>query len=96
METTEETKPVNFVKEQMKNTDQIKKQDKNEILNQENLKIRSFSSLIDIAEKNKEMELKFDLERNVKLSKFEQGKIEISFNENLNKNFIKKLSHCLH
>ena len=41
------------------------------------------------------MELKFDLERNVKLSKFEQGKIEISFNENLNKNFIKKLSHCL-
>ena len=96
METTEETKPVNFVKEQMKNTDQIKKQDKNEILNQENLEIRSFSSLIDIAEKNKEMELKFDLERNVKLSKFEQGKIEISFNENLNKNFIKKLSHCLH
>ena len=96
IETTEETKPVNFVKEQMKNTDQIKKQDKNEILNQENLEIRSFSSLIDIAEKNKEMELKFDLERNVKLSKFEQGKIEISFNENLNKNFIKKLSHCLY
>ena len=46
METTEETKPVNFVKEQMKNTDQIKKQDKNEILNQENLEIRSFSNLI--------------------------------------------------
>ena len=29
------------------------------------------------------------------MSKFEQGKIEISFNENLNKNFIKKLSYCL-
>ena len=78
---------MNFVKEQMKSTDQIKKQDKNELKDQ-NIEIRSFSSLIDLAEKNKEMELKFDLERNVKLSKFEQGKIEISFNENLNKNFI--------
>ena len=93
-EKTEEAKPVNFVKEQMKSTDQIKKQDKNELKDQ-NIEIRSFSSLIDLAEKNKEMELKFDLERNVKLSKFEQGKIEISFNENLNKNFIKKLSYCL-
>ena len=93
-EKTEEAKPVNFVKEQMKSTDQIKKQDKSE-LKDKNIEIRSFSSLIDLAEKNKEMELKFDLERNVKLSKFEQGKIEISFNENLNKNFIKKLSYCL-
>ena len=93
-EKTEEAKPVNFAKEQMKSTDQIKKQDKNELKDQ-NIEIRSFSSLIDLAEKNKEMELKFDLERNVKLSKFEQGKIEISFNENLNKNFIKKLSYCL-
>ena len=54
-------------------------------LKDQNIEIRSFSSLIDLAEKNKEMELKFDLERNVKLSKFEQGKIGISFNENLNK-----------
>ena len=83
---------MNFAKEQMKNTDQIKKLDKNENKRSKYFEIRSFSSLIDLAEKNKEMELKFDLERNVKLSKFEQGKIEISFNENLNKNFIKKLS----
>ena len=96
LEKTEEPKPDDFVKEQMKNTDQIKKQNKNELEDQKNFEIRSFSSLIELAENNKEMELKFDLERNVKLSKFEQGKIEISFNENLNKNFIKKLSHCLH
>ena len=30
------------------------------------------------------MELKYDLERNVKLVKFENGKIDINFNENLN------------
>ncbi len=96
LEKTEEPKPDDFVKEQMKNTDQIKRQNKNELEDQKNFEIRSFSSLIELAENNKEMELKFDLERNVKLSKFEQGKIEISFNENLNKNFIKKLSHCLH
>ena len=41
------------------------------------------------------MELKYDLERNVKLVKFEDGKIDINFNENLNKNFIKKLSQSL-
>ena len=42
------------------------------------------------------MELKFDLERNVKLVRFENGKIDINFNENLNKNFIKKLSQSLY
>ena len=42
------------------------------------------------------MELKYDLERNVKLAKFEDGKIDINFNENLNKNFIKKLSQSLY
>ena len=42
------------------------------------------------------MELKYDLERNVKLVRFENGKIDINFNENLNKNFIKKLSQSLY
>ena len=40
-------------------------------------------------------EIKFDLERNVKLIKFEKWKIDINFNEKLNKNFIKKLSQSL-
>ena len=43
----------------------------------------------------KEIELKFDLERNVKLVSFNKGKIDISFNEKLNKNFIKNLTEKL-
>ena len=41
------------------------------------------------------MELKYDLERNVRLVNFEVGKIDMNFNESLNKNFIKKLSQSL-
>ena len=51
--------------------------------------------MIDQAKKEKEIELKFDLERNVKLVSFNKGKINISFNINLNKNFIKNLSEKL-
>jgi len=40
----------------------------------------------------KEIELKYDLERNVKLVSFNKGKINICFNESLNKNFIKNLT----
>ena len=81
---------------------QVKTFTKNEIENKlktedtKNLKINSFSDLIKITEIKKEIELKYDLERNVKLSKFEDGKIDINFNENLNKNFIKKLSQSLY
>ena len=86
-------KPSNLIKNQLKNVEQVKNLAKNESVNKSenftNSIINSFSDLIDIAEKNKEMELKYDLERNVKLAKFENGKIDINFNENLNKNFIK-------
>ena len=79
--------------------DQVKTLNKNDVVNKinfsKNLKINSFIDLINLAEKNKEIELKYDLERNVKLVKFENGKIDINFNENLNKNFIKKLSQSL-
>ena len=61
-----------------------------------NFKISSYADIIKLAEKNKEMELKYDLERNVRLARFEDGKIDINFNENLNKNFIKKLSQNLY
>ena len=40
----------------------------------------------------KEMQIKYELENNVNLVNFEQNRIEISFNENLSKDFIKKLS----
>ena len=51
--------------------------------------------MIDQAHKEKEVELKFDLERNVKLVSFNKGKIDISFNEKLNQNFIKNLTEKL-
>ena len=41
------------------------------------------------------MNLKYDLERNVKLVSFNKGAIDISFNEKLNKNFIKTLTEKL-
>ena len=38
------------------------------------------------------MHLKYELETNVNLVSFKNQRIEISFNENLNKNFVKDLS----
>ena len=92
----DDVKTINFAKEQMKNTEQIKALDKKKSEIESKLQIKSFSDLVMTAEKNKEIQLKYDLERNVKLIKFEDGKIDINFNENLNKNFIKKLSQCLY
>ena len=86
-------KPSVMPKDQLKNVDQVKTLVKNQPA--KGLKINSYEDLIKLAEKNKEIELKYDLERNVKIAKFEDGKININFNENLNKNFIKKLSQCL-
>ena len=40
----------------------------------------------------KEIKLRYELEKNVNLVKFENGRIEISFNENLDKDFVKNLS----
>ena len=51
--------------------------------------------MIDQSNIEKEIELKYDLERNVKLVSFNRGKIDISFNEKLNKNFIKNLTEKL-
>ena len=90
---------INPVKQQLKSVEQIKVyKEKNEKKNNDtatNFEIRSFTDLIFMAGKEKDAELKFDLERNVKLIKFENGKIDINFNEKLNKNFIKKLSQSL-
>tara|TARA_B100001057_G_scaffold473184_1_gene537304 strand:+ start:37 stop:1701 length:1665 start_codon:yes stop_codon:yes gene_type:complete len=57
--------------------------------------IRSFNELVDLCSVKKEMEIKYELEKNVHLVKFENGRIEISFNDNLNKNFVKNLSKKL-
>ena len=57
--------------------------------------IRSLDELIDICSSKKEMKLKYELEKNVNLVKFENGRIEISFNDSLDKNFVKDLSSKL-
>jgi DNA polymerase III subunit gamma/tau len=58
-------------------------------------KILSIENLISIAGKKRDIHLKYDLENNVNLIKFSQGKIDISFNENLDKNFVRNLSEKL-
>jgi len=93
-----EPKISNKVKNQLKSTDQIKSSPINDLeVSKKNLKIKitSFQDLINQSNREKEIELKYDLERNVKLVSFNKGKINISFNENLNKNFIKNLTEKL-
>ena len=95
----DEKKIFTSTKDQLKNTEQFKTnllkdpKVKNHIST--NNQIKSFEDLVNVAKREKEAELKYDLERNVKLVSFNQGKIEIGFNDKLNKNFIKKLSEKL-
>jgi len=70
------------------NPDTILQKGKNEI-------ISSFEDLIKLSSKKKEVELKYDLEKNVNLIKFSQGNIDISLNEKLGKNFVRNLSERL-
>ena len=48
--------------------------------------------MLEVCIKQKEIKLKYELEKNVNLVSFENQRIEISFNENLDKDFIKDLS----
>ena len=57
--------------------------------------INSFDDLLDVCTQKKEIKLKYELEKNVNLVKFERNRIEISFNDNLDKNFVKDLSSKL-
>ena len=86
----------NYV-QQIKNITQEEKKlslsDKEEVNNE--LKINNLDELILICNKKKELKLKYELENNVNLIDFNEGKIEISFNEDLDKNFIKELSNKL-
>ena len=86
-------------KNQLKNTDQIKTNfEKKPELQSEasnSLVLKTFEDLIKVVTRDKEVELKYDLERNVKLVSFTPGKMNITFNEKLNKNFIKILTEKL-
>ncbi len=55
-------------------------------------KLVNLDDLIELCQIKRELQLKYELETNVNLVKFEYGRIEISFNEKLEKNFIKNLT----
>ena len=59
------------------------------------IKIISFDDLIKTCNEKKEVKLKYELENNVNLVKFENLRIEISFNDRLDKNFVKDLTYKL-
>ena len=83
---------------QIKNISQEKNlnpKEKKQIDKQTNL-ITSFDSLIETCSIKKEIKLKYELEKNVNLVSFENQRIEISFNEDLDKEFIKNLSTKLY
>ena len=93
-----EKKKIIESKTQIKNISQKIEKPHTETTNQSiktNTEIRSFVDLVKLVESKKEIELKFDLERNVRLLKFSQGKIDIEFNEKLSQNFIKNLTSKL-
>jgi len=58
--------------------------------------INSFDQLLEVCTSKKEIKLKYELEKNVNLVSFENQRIEISFNEDLDKQFIKILSSKLY
>ena len=81
--------------DQMKN---IVQEDKDKKINEEDkntIQIKSFDELIEVCNKKKEIQLKYELENNVNLVSFEKNRIEISFNDNLSKDFLKIISSKL-
>ena len=70
----------------------IKQEIQNEIESKGKISINSFEQLIKTCTQNKEMKLKYELEKNVNLVNFERNRVEISFNDNLDKNFVKDIS----
>ena len=64
--------------------------------NKGKIDINSFDDLINVCNQKKEIQLKYELENHVNLVSFETQQIEISFNENLDKDFVKELTFKLH
>ena len=81
--------------DQIKNVSQekkIKPETQMEIKSEGKILINSFDNLLDTCIQKKEIKLKYELEKNVNLVSFIKNRIEISFNDNLDKNFVKDLS----
>ena len=80
---------------QMKNITQekdIKIKDEGKEIKLQTKLLNSFDDLLELCSSKKEIKLKYELEKNVNLVSFENKRIEISFNEDLDKDFIKDLS----
>ena len=77
---------------QIKNISQPKNETK---LIKDEIEISEFNDLIMLCNEKKEIKLKYELENNVNLVNFENNRIEISFNDNLDKSFVKDLSEKL-
>ena len=96
----DENQIAKISKDQIKNMIQTKSvlpslKPKNLATNATMEKVLSFEDLIYLSSTKKEIQLKYDLENNVNLIKFSEGKIDISFNQNLDKNFVRNLSEKL-
>ena len=84
---------------QIKNITQEEKNDlkaESEIKITNKYPIHSLDDLISKCLEKKEIKLKYELEKNVNLVKFDRNIIEISFNDNLDKDFVKDLSAKLY
>ena len=79
---------IKSVTQEKKNTPEIQ----TEIKAENDTSINSFKKLIEVCTQNKEMKLKYELEKNVNLVSFENNRVEISFNDNLDNSFVKELS----
>ena len=93
-EINDQSKPINQIKniyQEEKSKPEIHK----EVKSEKKIFINSLEKLIQTCLDKKEIKLKYELEKNVNLVKFEKNMIEISFNENLDKNFVKDLSSKL-
>ncbi len=88
------SKTINQIKN-VAQEEKIKPEAQTEIKAEHKININAFEDLIEICSKKKEIKLKYELEKNVNLVKFEKNRIEISFNESLDKDFVKDLSSKL-
>ena len=83
-------KTINQIKNISQEEKTLPKTQLNEIKGK--IEIKDFDDLINICNQKKEIKLKYELETNVNLVSFEDQRIEISFNEKLDKDFVKDLS----
>jgi len=99
-------KDLNINKITVENKTQIKQETVDQLKNieqeekiitslDENNKIKNLNELIKLCEEKKELKIKYELENNLRLVSFKDQKIEISFNSNLDKTFVKELTSKL-